>query len=122
MHSRLALCAVLVIGSFLLTIPVSVSAHFDSGSQVFNQFFPSNPPNLMPDTSLNPDRFVLTEVLWRAEGTGTNLTIGVAQPPTSCIPIGKRCYGPGPTRCCRAPFPHHSFCSSRTGWGVCVMN
>ena len=41
----------------------------------------------------------------------------------SCIPIGGICYGPGPTRCCAAPFPYHSsFCSNRTGWGRCVMS
>lgn len=45
-----------------------------------------------------------------------------AQSPQSCIPLGRPCYGPGPTHCCPAPFPHHSFCSSRTGWGRCYMN
>jgi hypothetical protein len=38
-----------------------------------------------------------------------------------CERIGGSCFGPS-SRCCRAPFPHHSFCSSRTGWGVCLMN
>lgn len=40
----------------------------------------------------------------------------------SCIPIGRACNGSSPTHCCPAPFPHHSFCSSRTGWGRCLMN
>ena len=40
----------------------------------------------------------------------------------SCIPIGESCYGPGPLKCCPAPFPHHSFCSSSTGFGTCLMN
>jgi hypothetical protein len=40
----------------------------------------------------------------------------------SCIPTGHPCFGPGLPHCCRAPFPHHSFCSSQTGWGVCLMN
>lgn len=39
-----------------------------------------------------------------------------------CVPFGQRCYGPGPTRCCPAPFPHHSFCSSRTGYGTCLYD
>jgi hypothetical protein len=49
------------------------------------------------------------------DGAGTRLA-------ATCIPIGRACYGPGPTHCCPAPFPHHSFCSSRTGWGKCLMN
>jgi hypothetical protein len=40
----------------------------------------------------------------------------------SCIPIGHQCFGPGTPKCCPAPFPHHSFCSSQTGFGVCLMN
>ena len=40
----------------------------------------------------------------------------------SCIPIGGACFGPGPLKCCPAPFPHHSFCSNQTGFGVCLMN
>ena len=40
----------------------------------------------------------------------------------SCIPFGQLCYGPGLLHCCPAPFPHHSFCSNRTGWGRCLMN
>ena len=44
--------------------------------------------------------------------------IGVAP---SCTPIGKSC-SPTLPRCCAAPFPHHSFCSSQTGFGVCLMN
>jgi hypothetical protein len=40
----------------------------------------------------------------------------------TCIPLGDSCYGPGPRRCCPAPFPHHSLCSSNTGWGHCTEN
>jgi probable HAF family extracellular repeat protein len=41
-----------------------------------------------------------------------------------CIPQGHFCYGPGPNlnRCCRAPYPHHSYCSNPTGWGTCVSS
>jgi hypothetical protein len=39
----------------------------------------------------------------------------------SCTPIGKTC-GPTLPRCCAAPFPHHSFCSNPTGFGLCLMN
>ncbi len=46
---------------------------------------------------------------------------GVAQPPPGCTPIGDIC-GSGLPKCCAAPFPHHSFYSSRTGWGRCLMN
>jgi len=48
--------------------------------------------------------------------TGT----GVSQPPPGCTPIGATC-GPNLPRCCAAPFPHHSICSSSTGFGTCVM-
>jgi probable HAF family extracellular repeat protein len=39
-----------------------------------------------------------------------------------CIPPYHPCYGPGPNlnRCCSAPYPHHSYCSNATGWGLCV--
>ncbi len=39
----------------------------------------------------------------------------------SCTPLGETC-GLGLPRCCAAPFPHHSFCSNPTGFGVCLMN
>jgi hypothetical protein len=38
----------------------------------------------------------------------------------NCIPFGGECFGPGPNRCCPAPFPHHSFCSNPTGFGTCI--
>lgn len=56
-----------------------------------------------------------------ADSPQTVALSGTGGAPT-CIPIGDACFGPGPTRCCAAPFPHHSFCSSRTGWGRCFMN
>jgi probable HAF family extracellular repeat protein len=48
--------------------------------------------------------------------------IGVAEAPQSCIRLGQACFGPGPNRCCPAPFPHHSFCTNRKGWGKCAMS
>jgi hypothetical protein len=45
---------------------------------------------------------------------------GVAQPPPGCTPVGATC-GPGLPRCCAAPFPLHSACSSQTGLGTCVQ-
>jgi hypothetical protein len=36
-----------------------------------------------------------------------------------CTPFGGRC-GPGLPPCCPAPFPHHSFCSSKYGFGRCL--
>jgi len=44
-----------------------------------------------------------------------------ARLPQSCVPMGGLCYGPGSTHCCPAPYPHHSVCSNRTGWGRCTM-
>ena len=38
----------------------------------------------------------------------------------SCTPIGDVC-GPGRPKCCAAPFPHHSVCSSQTGFGTCII-
>jgi probable HAF family extracellular repeat protein len=58
----------------------------------------------------------------RAERASESSSNDAAQRPQSCYHIGLSCFGPGPTRCCPAPFPHHSFCSSRTGWGRCLMN
>jgi hypothetical protein len=46
---------------------------------------------------------------------------GVPQPPPRCTRLGGVC-GPGLPRCCAAPFPHHSFCSSPTGFGTCLEN
>jgi len=37
-----------------------------------------------------------------------------------CYRIGTPCFGPGPARCCRAPYPHFSYCSNPNGWGLCV--
>ncbi len=56
--------------------------------------------------------------------TGSPQTIalggtGVAQPP-ACIPQGGACFGPDRPQCCAVPFPLHSFCSNRTGWGTCI--
>ena len=45
---------------------------------------------------------------------------GVTEPPPRCTPIGSIC-GPGQPICCPAPFPHHSICSNRTGFGTCVI-
>jgi len=45
---------------------------------------------------------------------------GIAAP--TCAPLGEACFGPSGPSCCAAPFPHHSFCSSSTGWGTCQMN
>jgi len=42
------------------------------------------------------------------------------QRPQLCIPIGSACYGPARPHCCPPGFPHHSFCSNRTGWGTCI--
>lgn len=48
-------------------------------------------------------------------GTGTSL------PSPSCTPVGGIC-GPSLPRCCAAPFPHHSICTSSTGFGRCITN
>jgi hypothetical protein len=44
---------------------------------------------------------------------------GVAPPPPSCVPEGGVC-GPGLPKCCAVPFPHHSFCSNKHGFGTCT--
>jgi len=38
----------------------------------------------------------------------------------SCTPFRGTC-GPGLPKCCPAPFPHHSICSSQTGFGTCLI-
>jgi probable HAF family extracellular repeat protein len=68
------------------------------------------------------DKLTIFDRAEPATDSGSKTSGDGAQSPQSCIRLGRRCYGPGPTRCCPAPFPHHSFCSSRTGWGACVMN
>jgi hypothetical protein len=128
MHSRLATCVVLVAGCALLAIPVSLPAHCDSSSHMLGHFAPPTQPAVSPagvhpptlDAPLIGDRVNLTEVLWQTAGTGTRFQTGVAQTRQRCIPIGRACFGPGRPHCCPAPFPHHSFCSNRRGWGICV--
>jgi hypothetical protein len=57
-----------------------------------------------------------------AADSSSKSSCGAAQPPQRCIPLGGACFGPRRPHCCPAPFPHHSLCSSRTGWGRCLMN
>ena len=57
-----------------------------------------------------------------ADDSSSKSSCDAAQLPQHCIPLGGACFGPGPAHCCPAAFPHHSFCSSRTGWGRCYMN
>ena len=52
--------------------------------------------------------------------SGTGIDAPPPPPPPACTPIGQRC-GPGLPRCCSPGIPHVSFCSSRTGYGICVM-
>jgi hypothetical protein len=49
------------------------------------------------------------------------LTGTCVAPPPTCRTVGETC-GPGLPRCCPAAFPHHSYCSSSTGFGTCTMN
>jgi hypothetical protein len=133
MHSRLATCVVLIAGCALLAIPVSLPAHWDSSSQMLGHFAAPTQPAVSPagvhpptlEAPLIGDRINLTEVLWQTAGTGTRFQTGFAQSPNRCIPTGRACFGPGGPgrlRCCPAPFPHHSFCTGRTGWGICVQS
>jgi probable HAF family extracellular repeat protein len=62
------------------------------------------------------------EVFDRAEPAADSSSENPCDAVQPCIPIGHRCFGPGRQHCCPAPFPHHSFCSSRTGWGRCLMS
>jgi len=55
-----------------------------------------------------------------AAESSSKSSCGAAQPLQRCIPIGGACYGPGRLHCCPPGFPHHSFCSNRTGWGTCI--
>ena len=56
-----------------------------------------------------------------AAGTPHTVALGGTGGATGCTPIGGIC-GPGRPACCSAPFPHHSFCSNKTGFGTCVMS
>jgi probable HAF family extracellular repeat protein len=56
-----------------------------------------------------------------AADSSSKSSCDAAQPPQRCIPLGGACFGPRRPHCCPAPFPHHSLCSSRTGWGRCLM-
>ena len=56
----------------------------------------------------------------REDKGGCDMGAYEEQSQPKCIPLGDPCFGPGPLRCCPAPFPHHSFCSSGTGWGRCL--
>jgi probable HAF family extracellular repeat protein len=68
------------------------------------------------------DNVLLLDRAEPAADPSSKSSCDAAQSQQSCVPLGQPCYGPGPTHCCPAPFPHHSFCSSRTGWGRCYMN
>ena len=63
------------------------------------------------------------EIFDRAESAAesSSKSCDPAQPLQNCVPLGGRCFGPSRPHCCPAPFPHHSLCTSRTGWGTCVM-
>jgi len=56
----------------------------------------------------------------REDTSGCDMGAYEEQSQPKCIPLGDPCFGPGPLKCCPAPFPHHSFCSSTTGWGRCI--
>jgi hypothetical protein len=122
MHSRLVTCVVLIAGCALLAIP----AHTDSSSQMLGHFVVPTQPVFSSagihsptfDSPRMEDSIALTETLWQNSGEGSRSQTGVAQPSSSCIPIGKACSPHGPKRCCSAPFPHHSFCTKA---GFCVM-
>jgi len=59
----------------------------------------------------------------KEDKTGCDMGAYERQSGPSCIPFGSPCYGPdGPGQCCPAPFPHHSYCSDPTGWGICYYN
>jgi probable HAF family extracellular repeat protein len=73
------------------------------------------------------DRDDLKDKLWvndDADGRMQKVPLCGTGVAGSCVPIGGACFGPGGSghpRCCPAPFPHHSICTNRTGWGRCVM-
>ena len=121
-------CVVLTAGCALLAIPVSLPAHCDSSSQMLGHFAAPTQPAISPagvhpptlDAPLIQIAPTLLRLFGRPPATGTRFQTGVAQPPQRCIPVGRACFGPGRPRCCPAPFPHHSFCSNRRGWGICV--
>jgi hypothetical protein len=56
-----------------------------------------------------------------AAGSPQRVALSGTDGAPSCTPIGAPC-GPALPRCCAAPFPHHSICTSQTGFGVCLMN
>lgn len=66
------------------------------------------------------DKIAIYDRAEPAADSSSKHSCGAARPPQRCIPIGSTCFGPGRPHCCPAPFPHHSFCSSRTGWGTCI--
>ena len=67
------------------------------------------------------DKIAISDRGESATDSSSKSSCGAAQSLQSCIRLGSPCYGPGPIHCCAAPFPHHTFCSSRTGWGRCYM-
>jgi len=57
----------------------------------------------------------------REDKSGCDMGAYEEQGQLTCIPLGDPCFGPGPLKCCPA-FPRHTFCSSKTGWGYCLID
>jgi hypothetical protein len=57
----------------------------------------------------------------REDKSGCDMGAYEEQSEATCIPLGDPCFGPGPLKCCPA-FPRHTFCSSKTGYGICLMD
>jgi hypothetical protein len=57
----------------------------------------------------------------REDKSGCDMGAYEEQSQLTCIPLGDPCFGPGPLKCCPA-FPRHTFCSSKTGYGYCLID
>jgi hypothetical protein len=57
----------------------------------------------------------------REDKSGCDMGAYEEQSQPKCIPLGDPCFGPGPLKCCPA-FPRHTFCSSKTGYGYCLID
>ena len=96
MHSRLAMCVVLIVSCAMLAIPVSLPAHSDSNHQTLGHTAASTPLALSPSSVRRPR---LEDVLIPERDSITETFSYSAGSASRCQPRGQQCGGPH-LKCC----------------------
>ena len=95
MHSRLAMCVVLIVSCALLASPVSLPAHSDSSHQTLGHKAASTPHALSPSSVRLPR---LEDVLIAERGITETFSYSAGSA-GRCQPRGQQCGGPH-LKCC----------------------